>query len=232
MGYFQIPLYTQYVQDWQKSYEIVHPFINLSDLRAFSYNGYIGMGEPLSHITLRFNFENDEEGKQNVERTIDNLIEKKLVIAKGEWSTFQTTPSVARATEVSTKCAFAFKEWMNKHDTVLKNYLSNPNYKISFVSRFTVILLQQLGFKAYFESYPTSADILGLIRDCAEYCANHISEDFSQELDITFMERIIHHFLNCIHVDTAREEPPIYNAIRHWEWLGNLLENRSSTTRT
>jgi len=230
MGYFQIYLYTQFVHDWQKSYEIVRSFLNQQGIRGFSYNGYIGMGEPLSHITIRFNFENDKVGKQNIESVIDSLLEKRLIVGKSQWSPFQTTKSVARATEVSTKCAFAFIEWMNKHETTLKNYLANPNYRFGFMSRFVVILLQQLGFKAHFESYPISESVVELIRNCAEYCANQIREDFSLELDIVFMERVIHHFLNCIHIDSAREEPSIYSTIGHWEWLGNLLERREKHT--
>lgn len=226
MGYFQIYLYTRFVQDWQKSYEIAGSFLNRKGVKGYSYNGYIGMGEPLSHITVRFNFENDKVGKQNMEKVIDNLLEKRLIVAKSEWSPFQTTQSVARATEVSSKCAFAFIEWMNMHDTTLQNYLSNPNYRFNFVSRFVVILLQQLGFESHFESYPVSEEVVELIRNCAEYCANQIREDFGEELDIVFMERVIHHFLNCIHVDSAREEPAIYGTIRHWEWLGDLLEKR------
>jgi len=78
MGYFQIPLYTRYVQDWQKSHEIARSFLNQNDMIGFSYNGYIGMGEPLSHITVRFNFKDDEEGKQNnllkpINLTIQNM---------------------------------------------------------------------------------------------------------------------------------------------------------------
>jgi len=227
MGYFQIHLYTQYVHDWQKSYEIARSFSSQRGINGFSYNGYIGMGNPLAYITVRFDFENDEEGKQNIERVIGDLIEKNLVVGKSEWSPFQATTSVARATEVSTKCAFAFIDWMNMNDTALKHYLSSPENRVRFVSRFIAILLQQLGFRTYFESYPLPESFIGLIRDCAEHCASQIREDFGQTLDIVFMERIMHHFLNCIHVDTLREEPALYERIRHWEWLANLLENRS-----
>lgn len=226
MGYFAIELYTRFTNDWQKSYEIASSFLNQKGVKGYSYNGYYGMGELLSHITVRFNFEKDEEGKQNIERIISDLVEKNLVVAKGKWASFETTLSVIRGTECSTKCAFAFIEWMNKHDATKRNYLSNQNFRVNFTSRFIVILLQQLGFKAHFESYPMSEDDIRLIRDCAEYCANQVKEDFSEELDIVFMERVIHHFLNCIHVDSVREEPNIYGVIGHWEWLGNLLEGR------
>lgn len=228
MGYFQIYLYTPYVYDWEKSYEIVISFLNQRGVKGFSYNTYFGGSELLSHITVRFNFEKDEEGKQNIERVIGNLIDKKLVIAKGEWTQFATSPSVARATEVSTKCALAFTDWMNKHIEILKNYLSDSQYRIEFVSRFLVILLQQLAFKTWFEDYPLDDNLVEMIRECAEYCGNQIKEDFNPPLDITFMERIIHHFLNCIHVDTGREEPIIYGKIAHWEWLGSLLEKRTT----
>jgi len=226
MGYFQIYLYTQFVQDWEKSYEITGSFLNQKGVKGYSYNGYIGISEPLSHITVRFNFENDKAGKQDMEKVIANLLEKRLIIAKSEWSPFQTTQSVVRATEVSTKCAFAFKNWMKKNTEVLGYYFSSSENRVRFMSRFLVILLQQLGFKAHFEEYPIEADFIENIKKCAEHCAGHIREAFNQELDIVFMERVIHHFLNCVHISTSQEEPRVYGKIAYWEWLGNLLEKR------
>jgi hypothetical protein len=225
MGYFLVKLYNEYVIDWNKSYEIVTSFLNQKGVKGYSYNLYFGGNELLAHIAVRFNFEKDEEGKQAIEKLIDNLIEKKLVTARGEWTPFMTTPSVVKGTEVATKCALAFMDWMNKNQEILKSYLNNP---IEFTSRFLVILLQQLGFKGYFEEYPLDSATIELIRDCAKHCSSQVKEDFSQKLDIDFMERVVHHFLNCIHIDTGRTEPAIRAQIAHWEWLGTLLERKAN----
>lgn len=184
------------------------------------------MGQPTPNIAVRFNFEKDVEGKQNIEKIVNNLIDKKLVDTKSEWSAFVTTPSVIKGTEISTKCAFAFIDWMNKNSTILNNYLGDSEFRINFTSRLILILLQNLGFRTHYENYPLSEDDIKIIRDCAEYCASQIREDFNQAFDVDFMERIIHHFFNCIYVDTIKEEPNIWVLLFQWEWLGNLLDNR------
>jgi hypothetical protein len=225
MGYFLINIYSPYVSNWVNSLEIASAFLNQKGVKGYSYNGYIGMGEPLAHFELRFNFENDEEGKKLIEGIIDNLIDRKLIIAKGEWALFARHPSVLRGTEIATKCALAFKNWMNAHGETLQYYVASPQNRIEFMPRFLAILLEKLGFKTFFEEYPLE-DKIEVIKDCAITCSNQIKNDFKPPFDITFMERVLHHFFNCVHVDTSQEEPIIYNQIAYWTWLGNLAESK------
>ena len=110
LGYFQIYLYTQYANRWDVVDRIVNSFLNQKGVSGYSYNLYFGGAEPLAHVTVRFNFENDELGKKNVEKIIEELINEKTIITKGEWASFETSPSVERATEAASKCAFAFQK--------------------------------------------------------------------------------------------------------------------------
>jgi len=228
LGYFEIDLYTQFINDWQKSFEIVIAFIeglNEGWMVGYSYNRYSG-DRPLSHITVRFNFTDDDEGKRNVERIINDLTSRRLIVANGEWRAFERSVSVTKATEVSTKCALAFKNWMDRNPGALRYYTQSPQNRIQFMARFLALLLQQLGFQTYHEQYPIAPDFINLIKDCATYCAEQVKQDFNHELDVDFMERVIHHFLNCVHIN-LNEEQYVYAQIRHWEWLGNLLDERS-----
>lgn len=227
MGYFQIYLYTPYANHVEFSSVIANSFLNQTGVKGYSYNLYFGGDELLSHITVRFNFENDDEGKKAIEKIIGELIDKKLVIAKGEWQPFEESLSVSRATEVATKCAFAFKNWMNSNIEEKKYFFGTPQNRIDFTSRFLAILLNQLGFKTVFEEYPLD-DRIEAIKNCAKECSDQVKEDFNKPLDIVFMERVIHHFLNCIYIDTGIE-PAIMGNIAYWELLGNLIEKKKNT---
>ena len=209
-----------------ENHEITTAFLNQKGVNGYSYNAYYGGSEIIAHITVRFNFENDDEGKKLVEEIVGNLIDKKLIVAKGEWAPFTTTPSVVRGTEIAAKCAFAFKNWMNVHGDMLQYYWGSPQNRIQFMSRFLAILLAKLGFKTFFEDYPLN-HIIENIKDCADTCSNQIKEEFKPPFDIDFMERVLHHFLNCVHVDTMQEEPIIHNQIAYWRWLGNLVESKA-----
>ncbi len=227
MIYLMIDLYTHFIHDWQRSFEIVNSFVEGLEqgwMVGYSYNMYSG-DRPLSCITIRFNFVNEKVGKQNAERIINNLINRRLIVAKGEWSPFGVSPTVMRATEISTKCSFALKNWMDANSNVLSYYLGSTQNKILFMSRFLTLLLRLLGFQSHLEEYPIDEDMMNLIRSCAEYCAEQIRPDIPQELSIDFMERMIHHFLNCVHIN-LNEEQIVYSQIYHWKWLSSLLENR------
>lgn len=229
MGYFVIKLYTEFVGHWQKSFEIVNSFVGRLDqtqLVGYSHNRYVGFF-PIPYIAVRFNFAEDNEGKRLAEEIIDDLIERRLIVGKGEWEPFNASTSVRKATETSTKCAFAFKNWMDGNSEAANFYLQNPNAKIQFMSRFLVLLLQQLDFQTHFEEYPISPQFMNLIRACATHCAEQVRQALSEDLNIDFMERFIHHFLNCVHIN-LNEERAIHIVIQHWEWLASLVNNRSS----
>ena len=115
---------------------------------------------------------------------------------------------------------------MNNHPETLRHYSSSSQNRVDYMSRFLGILLARLGFRTPFESYPLEPALIENIRDCAKTCSVQIERDFRNLLDVVFMERILHHFLNCVHIDTSREEPIILEDIRYWGWLSNLIKKR------
>lgn len=229
MGYFTIDLYTQFVGDWQKTFEIVNSFLGKLDHRhisGHSFNRYSGLS-PLPYLTMRFNFVNNTQGKHLVEKIADDLIERRLIVGKGEWQPFNVSSSVIKATETSTKVSLLFKDWLDENQEASGFYLQNQNTRIQFMSRFLMIFLLQLGFHTSFEKYPVSEQLLNLIRACATHCSEQVREVFPQEPDIDFMERFIHHFLNCVHISLEAER--VMNVqIKHWQWLNELISNRNS----
>lgn len=227
MGYYQINLYTQHFQDWHRSFEILSSFLEASKqgwIKGYSFNRYSG-DRPRAQLRVRFNFVDDDKGKERIEKIIDDMVSKDMIIGKDEWRNFIHSHSVIRATETATKCAFSFKNWMDRNPQAFKYYAQSVESRIRFMARYLMILLQQLEFRTYLEEYPIGPNFMELIRDCATYCADEIRDDFQHDLDITFLERFIHHFLNCIFVN-LQEEARIYDRIRHWNWLGELLLTR------
>ena len=111
---------------------------------------------------------------------------------------------------------------MNKNTEEMKKYFEDP---VNFMSRFVAVFLNNLGFKAVFEEYPLEERIEA-IKICAKECSDSVKEDFNKPIDINFMERILHHFFNCVYIHSQHEQAVMGN-LAYWQLLGNLIETKN-----
>jgi hypothetical protein len=225
LGYFLVNLYTHHATKWDEGFQIVDAFVenmNTSLISGFSFNRYFGIGVLLAYIAMRFDFTDDDRGKKTAMGIAENLKSQGLIIGFSDWQPFNVTDDVKKGCEVATTVALAFRDWMNGHQDILQYFQQN---KVPFMSRYLPALLQELDFKSSYESYPLSSNIIDSIRELTRSSANSCRSDIPKRPSIDFMERFIHHLMNCILVDTGREEPLIYNFIQHFSWLDSLISH-------
>lgn len=199
--------------------------MNAQLFTGFSFNRYFGAGTLLSHMTVRFNFSDDQRGKELALEIAEDLKTNASIVAYSDWQPFGVSDDVKKGCEIASTIALEFRDWMNTHQEVFQYFWQN---KIRFMSRFLLALLGELGFKASnYESYPIS-NIIERIEELAQSCANSCRSEMPQSPNIDFMERFIHHFMNCILIDIGREEPAIYGTIQHFSWLDSLIQDEEN----
>lgn len=227
MSYLEKNLYTPYFRDWSKTFEILENFnhlLKIGELSGFSFNRYSGGARPRTQLRVRCKFNSDAD-QQRVNALLSELIEKKLIFRQDDWTPFTASEQVAMAIELSTKCAFIFNDWLKANPNIMKTFLENQNYKMSIYTRLDPLILRQLGFDAHYERYPmTESDLLSL-EALSELCGEEIKDIFPNDVSITFLERFIHHFHNCIFMDN-QIEMNVYLQLYKWDWMGNLITKK------
>jgi len=223
MTYLQKDLYTPFFMDWSKNYEILDHFHKMyanGDIIGFSFNRYSGSDMPRPQLRIRCNVNDDN--LDLLEQKIEELKSIGLISDHDDWKKFTASNEVRKATELSSKCAFAFDKWLTVNPKIMKTFLSKQNYKVQVYTRIDAMILNELGFDAHFERYPMSESDLKSIKSCAEECFKEIKDEFPDNVSITFFERFIHHFHNCIFMGMQTESVVYFQLIK-WGWMGDLI---------
>lgn len=228
MTYLLINVISDRATRWNEGFEVINTFLqrmNKTLLLDFSFNRYFGSPYPNARFEFRCDFSNDDQGKQEAEAIIGGFIKDGWITRFEDWVPFVRLASVIKGCEMATAWSLALKEWMDRHPEVFDAY-SNKMSKIQFFCRFIPILLQRYGFEAPFISHDADSAYLQKLHELADFCKIQCKYTMPTDLNVNFLERVLHHFLNCVLVDINEESSIKFN-LMYVRWLDSLVRNRS-----
>lgn len=228
MTYFLINVISDRTTQWNESFEIINSFLQRIDrnlLLDFSFGRYSGAPYPNARFEFRCNFSDDEQGKQKAEAILRALKEDGCITRFEDWVPFVRPISVIKGCEMATAWSLAFKEWMDSHPQIFDAY-SNRKSKVLFFVRFIPILLRSYGFEASLISHDIDSSYLQKLCELADFCKSKCRYTLPTDPDVNFLERVLHHFLNCVHVNIENEEANIRFYLMYVGWLDTLIRDK------
>ncbi|MFQ6055258.1 MAG: hypothetical protein ACE5KT_02370 [Methanosarcinales archaeon] len=165
----------------------------------YNFNRYTET--PLPHVSVRLKFKNSkkEDGLIAAKTVAHELKDEGLVECYCD-QPYSETPMVMAASELASKCALIIKEKVEEYPQTTFIY---NKYKHEFVARFLSNFISNFGVSEYSPS-PANNELQRKVNEISALCTskvkNEINEvqDFVQRDFISFNERFIHLFLNCL----------------------------------
>jgi|GEM_PF-6044940 len=224
MTYLYAKVFSDKARLWKEGFEIINDFLERMDsniLLDFSFNRYFGPSQE-AYFELRCNFSDDNEGKQQANEILEDYKNKGWTSRYEDWVPFIRFTSVIIGCEMGTALSLGFKEWMDSNQNIFRDAYSSSERRIWFFSKFLPILLESYGFKVPFISHDMDDTYRRNLQDLADYCGTHCKYIMPTNLDVNFLERVLHHFSNCILL-SLNEESAVYRSLLFTGWLGMII---------